>query len=66
MDGAIFQQETNQKLRLLYDVLLRADPTNTDLRHQSEKLGVDKSRYCEKIVRQWENRTQPIHDEYSI
>ena len=56
MDGAIFQQETNQKLRLLYDVLLRADPTNTDLRQQSEKLGIDKSRYCEKIVRQWENK----------
>ena len=66
MDGAIFQQETNQKLRLVYDYLLRADPTNTDLKHQSEKLGVDKNRYCEKIVKQWEQRVQPIHTEYSI
>ena len=66
MDGTIFQLETDQKLRLIYDHLLRADPTNADLRQQSEKLGVDKSRFCEKIVTQWENRVQPIHDEYSI
>ena len=66
MDGTIHQLETDAKLRQIYDHLLRADPTNADLRRESEKLGVDKSRFCEKIITQWESRVQPIHDEYSI
>ena len=66
MDGTIHQIETDAKLRQIYDHLLRSDPTNVDLRRESEKLGVDKSRFCEKLNTQWESRVQPIHDEYSI
>ena len=66
MDGTIHQLETDAKLRQIYDHLLRADPTNVNLRRESEKLGVDKSRFCEKLITQWESRVQPIHDEYSI
>ena len=66
MDGTIHQIETDAKLRQIYEHLLRSDPTNVELRRESEKLGVDKSRFCEKLITQWESRVQPIHNEYSI